>query len=176
MVSDMETEEQEARVEDLVGRDWTDDVDVDGGRSLRAAIANAMVGLKKQYYGKGPTKAKTYINDSYVFCVMEGGLTRNEETLVHAGHERVVRDYRLTFQDVMAEETTTAIARSTSFTPVESMNVRPLRSSTTRPPAASEAETAPSRCGTLATSSSPLARTRIAPPSGSAATAKIALR
>jgi uncharacterized protein YbcI len=113
MVSDMETEEQEARVEDLVGRDWTDDVDVDGGRSLRAAIANAMVGLKKQYYGKGPTKAKTYINDSYVFCVMEGGLTRNEETLVHAGHERVVRDYRLTFQDVMAEETTTAIARLT---------------------------------------------------------------
>jgi uncharacterized protein YbcI len=46
-----------------------------------------MVGLKKDFYGKGPTKAKTFLNDNYVFCVMEGGLTRNEQTLVERGHE-----------------------------------------------------------------------------------------
>ena len=46
-----------------------------------------MVGLKKNFYGKGPTKAKTFLNDNYVFCVMEGGLTRNEETMVERGHE-----------------------------------------------------------------------------------------
>ena len=28
------------------------------GGSVRTALANAMVGLKKQYYGKGPTAAK----------------------------------------------------------------------------------------------------------------------
>ena len=57
-----------------------------------------MVGLKKDFYGKGPTKAKTFLNDNYVFCVMEGGLTRNEETLIERGHEDLVRNYRLRFQ------------------------------------------------------------------------------
>ncbi|MFL5826362.1 MAG: DUF2294 domain-containing protein [Thermoleophilaceae bacterium] len=80
---------------------------------LRAAIANAMVGLKKRFYGKGPTKAKTYINDNYIFCVLEGGLTRNEETLVQAGAEDLVRDYRLRFQEVVLDVTKQAIAELT---------------------------------------------------------------
>ena len=53
--------------------------------SLRAALANAMVGLKKRYYGRGPEAAKAYIEDDYIFIVMDGGLTRNEETLLAAG-------------------------------------------------------------------------------------------
>src|SRR3954447_26397810 len=71
----------------------------DGGR--RAAISNAMVGLKKEFYGKGPTAAKTYFNDDWVFTVLEGGLTRNEETLLAAGDERLVREVRLRFQEAM---------------------------------------------------------------------------
>ena len=81
--------------------------------SLRSAIANAMVGLKKQYYGRGPTKAKTFINENYVFCVLEGGLTRNEETLLEAGEERLVRDYRLRFQEAMRETTMKAVEEIT---------------------------------------------------------------
>lgn len=80
---------------------------------MRAEISNAMVGLKKEYYGKGPTKAKSYINDTYVFCVMEGGLTRNEQTLLEVGQEALVRDYRLRFQEAMAETTMAAVARIT---------------------------------------------------------------
>jgi len=71
------------------------------------------VGLKKRFYGKGPTKAKTYINDNYVLCVLQGGLTRNEETLLEAGEETLVRQYRLRFQEVMAPPTTEAIERLT---------------------------------------------------------------
>ncbi|MCP9490855.1 MAG: DUF2294 domain-containing protein [Solirubrobacteraceae bacterium MAG38_C4-C5] len=41
--------------------------------SLRGRISHAMVGMKKDFYGKGPTKAKTFINDEYIFAVMEGG-------------------------------------------------------------------------------------------------------
>ena len=41
------------------------------GGSIRAALANAMVGLKKQYYGKGPTGAKAWILDDYVFVALE---------------------------------------------------------------------------------------------------------
>src|SRR4051794_25439578 len=37
------------------------------GGSVRAALANAMVRMKKQYYGRGPTAAKAWILDDYVF-------------------------------------------------------------------------------------------------------------
>src|SRR3954451_15993348 len=70
-----------------------------GGR--RAAISNALVGLKKEFYGKGPTAAKTYFNDDWVFTVLEGGLNRNEETLLAAGDERLVREVRLRFQETI---------------------------------------------------------------------------
>ena len=85
----------------------------EGSGSVRAKLANAMVGLKKEFYGRGPTKAKTYINDNYVFCVLEGGLTRNEETLLAAGEEELVRNYRLRFQTAMTGPTTEAIERIT---------------------------------------------------------------
>jgi hypothetical protein len=44
----------------------------ESGGSVRTALANAMVGMKKQYYGKGPTGAKAWIVDDYVFVAMEG--------------------------------------------------------------------------------------------------------
>ena len=81
----------------------------DATGNLRLAISNALVGVKKQLYGKGPVKAKTYINDNYVFTVLEGGLTKNEETLLAAGEHRLVREYRLRFQESVSETITTAI-------------------------------------------------------------------
>ena len=70
---------------------------------MRAAISNAMVRRKAELYGKGPMRAKTFFNDDYVFVVMEGGLTTNEETLVAAGEEMLVRQYRLRFQEVTGD-------------------------------------------------------------------------
>ena len=103
-------------VERLTGPDWLKDVESGEGdrrSSVRAEISNAMVGLKKGFYGKGPTKAKTFLNDNYVFCVMEGGLTRNEETLIERGHEDLVRTYRLRFQEAMEGPTVEAVQRIT---------------------------------------------------------------
>ncbi len=77
--------------------------------SVRSRISHAMVGMKKEFYGKGPTKAKTYINDEYVFVVMEGGLTRNEETLLAAGQQDLVRTYRLRFEEAMTDTTVGAV-------------------------------------------------------------------
>jgi uncharacterized protein YbcI len=77
--------------------------------SMRAAVANAMVGMKKKYYGRGPTAAKAWFLDDYVFVAMEGGLTANEETLLHDGKQDLVRAYRLSFQETMTETTTAAI-------------------------------------------------------------------
>jgi uncharacterized protein YbcI len=81
----------------------------DRNDSLRGRISHAMVGMKKDYYGKGPTKAKTFINDEYIFVVMHGGLTRNEEVLLAAGQQDLVRSYRLRFQEAMTLTTIGAI-------------------------------------------------------------------
>jgi uncharacterized protein YbcI len=78
--------------------------------SLRADLANAMVGMKKRYYGRGPTAAKAWVLDDYVFVAMEGGLTRNEETLLADGKEDIVRSYRLSFQESVSELTCGAVA------------------------------------------------------------------
>ena len=83
------------------------------GGSVRAALANAMVAMKKEFYGRGPTAAKAWVLDDYVFVVLEGGLTRNEETLLADGKEDLVRRYRLSFQETMRTEMTEAVTEIT---------------------------------------------------------------
>jgi uncharacterized protein YbcI len=82
----------------------------ESGGSVRTALANAMVGMKKQFYGRGPTAAKAWILDDYVFVAMEGGLTRNEETLLADGKDDLVRSYRLSFQETVADTVMTAVS------------------------------------------------------------------
>lgn len=77
---------------------------------MRGEISSAMVGIMKQYYGKGPINARTFVNERYVFCVMEGGLTRSDETLLAAGEEAVVRGYRLSFESAITPVITRAVA------------------------------------------------------------------
>jgi uncharacterized protein YbcI len=79
------------------------------GGSVRTALANAMVGMKKQLYGRGPTAAKAWILDDYVFVAMEGGLTRNEETLLDDDKEDMVRSYRLSFQETVGPKVMAAV-------------------------------------------------------------------
>ena len=99
--------------EELTEPDWTAGVETEPGSSMTAEISNAMVGLKKKFYGRGPDKAKAFINDNYVFCVLDGGLTQNEKTLLDADEHRPVRKFRLRFQEVMKAPTTEAVERIT---------------------------------------------------------------
>lgn len=70
-----------------------------------AAVTNGIVKLFRDYYGRGPTKAKSYIlDDRIVVCVLEDTMTRVEKTLVDNGHGHKVREVRLTFQEAMAHE------------------------------------------------------------------------
>jgi uncharacterized protein YbcI len=103
------------RLEGAAGLEASGATDEADGRaeSLRGRVAHAMVGMKKDYYGKGPTRAKAFFNDEYLFVVMEGGLTRNEETLLEAGEERLVREYRLRFQEAVATTITAAVEEAT---------------------------------------------------------------
>ena len=82
-------------------------------RGVEQTLANAIVGVMKQHYGKGPTGAKAWMLDEYVFVALEGGLTRNEETLVADGKEDTVRAYRLAFQETVKDEMMGAVAQIT---------------------------------------------------------------
>jgi uncharacterized protein YbcI len=72
------------------------------GGELLAAISNAVVGILSECYGRGPTKAKTYMADDYILTVLEDLLTPMEETLVNAGCEDLVRELRVTLQKAPA--------------------------------------------------------------------------
>lgn len=70
-----------------------------------ADVTNGIVRLFREYYGRGPTKAKSYVlDDRIVVCVLEDTMTTVERTLVEQGEGRKVRDVRITFQEAMAEE------------------------------------------------------------------------
>ena len=42
-----------------------------GGQSLTAAVSNAVVGIVRDYTGRGPTKARTTIRDNVVLVMLE---------------------------------------------------------------------------------------------------------
>jgi uncharacterized protein YbcI len=80
---------------------------------IRAALSNALVALMKMHWGKGPTAAKSFLNDEYVLTIFEGGLIRNEETMLAAGDHDLVRTYRLAFQQVIRDEMCSTVERIT---------------------------------------------------------------
>jgi uncharacterized protein YbcI len=76
-----------------------------------AAVSNAIVTIFSECYGRGPTKAKTYAIDGYLFTVLEDLLTTVERTLVECGEEDLVRTVRLTFQEITSDRLTSEVAR-----------------------------------------------------------------
>jgi uncharacterized protein YbcI len=75
-----------------------------------AAVTNGIVQLFREYYGRGPNKAKSYIlDDRIVVCVLEDTMTTVEQTLVNNGDHDMVRQVRLRFQEAMALEFKTVV-------------------------------------------------------------------
>ncbi len=73
-------------------------------------ISNGMVRLLKEYYGRGPTWAKSYFQDDLVVCVMRGGFSRVEQTLLEGGRGAAVIQQRMEFQELMRDEFCSMIA------------------------------------------------------------------
>jgi uncharacterized protein YbcI len=70
-----------------------------------AEITNGIVRLFSDYYGRGPTRAKSFIlEDRYVVTVLRDTMTTVERTLAENGHTDLIRTVRLTFQEAMAAE------------------------------------------------------------------------
>jgi uncharacterized protein YbcI len=67
------------------------------------AISDGMVSLLKEFYGRGPTRTKTYFENDLVVCLLRGGFTRVEQTLWDGGRGASVIQQRMEFQELMRE-------------------------------------------------------------------------
>lgn len=76
-------------------------------------ISNGMVALLKEFYGGGPTKAKTYYQDDLVACVLRGGFSRVEQTLLDSGRGQAVIQQRMEFQEVMRDRFVSVVENAT---------------------------------------------------------------
>jgi uncharacterized protein YbcI len=79
----------------------------------RAKISKEIVRLQSEYYGKGPTKAKTYIVDDLVVVVLEESFTRAEKTLADRGEREAIQHIRRRFQQQMADSFTSIVEQAT---------------------------------------------------------------
>jgi uncharacterized protein YbcI len=77
------------------------------------AISDGIVALLKEFYGRGPTRAKSYYEDDLVVCLLRGGFTRVEQTLLAGGRGTSVIQQRMDFQDVMRERFQLVIEQAT---------------------------------------------------------------
>ena len=73
------------------------------GKPPAAMISTATVQLVHEYTGRGPTKAKTIINDDLVTVLLADTLTKGERKLVDTGRaDRVIalrHDFQLAMRD-----------------------------------------------------------------------------
>jgi len=69
--------------------------------SKAAAISNHVVRTMSEYTGRGPTKARTYLNDDVVTVVLQDTLTKGERSLVGDNLDDLVLTMRKAFQCTM---------------------------------------------------------------------------
>jgi uncharacterized protein YbcI len=81
--------------------------------TLHLAISNAVVGLLREYTGRGPTKSRTTIRDNVVLVMLEQTLTKGEQSLVNKGRVDKVIEIRHEFQEAMREESMAKISELT---------------------------------------------------------------
>ena len=80
---------------------------------LSAAVSNAVVQCTREYTGRGPTKARTTIDNDMIVTRMEDTLTKGERSLAESGKGDMVTDIRRCFQMTMREALTAEIEKLT---------------------------------------------------------------
>ena len=80
---------------------------------MLAQISTDLVQLHSQYYGKGPTKAKTHAVNDMIVSTLRGGFTTVERTLIQHGDSGPVHQMRHSFQQVMEQEFRRVVERAT---------------------------------------------------------------
>jgi uncharacterized protein YbcI len=76
-----------------------------------AMISTSAVRILREYTGRGPTKAKTLINENLVTIVLADTLTKGERKLVENGHSERVVELRHDYQNVMQDDLIALVER-----------------------------------------------------------------
>ena len=81
------------------------------GNGPAAMISTSTVQLLHEYTGRGPTKAKTLINQNVVTILLADTLTAGERKLVENGHADRVLELRHDYQLVMRDDLVAIVER-----------------------------------------------------------------
>jgi uncharacterized protein YbcI len=84
---------------------------VDSAGAVTSAISTAVVHLLREYTGRGPTRAKTYLDHDLLTVVLQDTLTKGERSLVSDGLSNHVLHTRHLFQQTMAKDLVEAVER-----------------------------------------------------------------
>ena len=77
------------------------------------AITNAMVGLYKQAFGRGPTKTRArFAGPDTMVVLLQDGMTVAERNLVALGERTRVREHRLLMQEAFDDEIRSLVERT----------------------------------------------------------------
>ena len=79
--------------------------------ALLEEITRSVVRLHKEYIGQGPTQARTYIDDDLVVCVLHGGFSTAERTLLDHGRTGAVIDQRQALDEALRQPLSDMIER-----------------------------------------------------------------
>jgi uncharacterized protein YbcI len=80
---------------------------------MLAEISNIVVATYADHLGRGPTKARSYLNDGIITCLLEDTLTRTERKLIAAGNQAAVLEVRKSVQEMMREPLSKAMEAQT---------------------------------------------------------------
>lgn len=86
------------------------------GGELRADISREIVKLMHEHTGRGPMKARTYLDENLVTVILRDAMTGPEQNLIDAGESAIVLELRHRIQMLMREDCVEAIERLTGRT------------------------------------------------------------
>ena len=81
--------------------------------ALVSQLSREIVQLHVRLYGRGPTKARSYLHSDYAVCILEEIFTTAERTLIEAGSQEHVHDTRRKFQEAVRDEFVSIVERIT---------------------------------------------------------------
>ena len=86
------------------------------GQSVAARISNLVVGVMSSYTGRGPTRARTSMDDDLITVVLRDTLTKGERSLVADGRSKLVLDMRKAYQTTMGADLVAGVEQLTGRT------------------------------------------------------------
>ena len=83
---------------------------------ISSLVSRQIVQLHARLFGRGPTRAKTYITRDYALSVLEEIFTPPERTLISAGKGEHVQATRMAFQEAVQDDFIAIVEETTERT------------------------------------------------------------